>query len=137
MYGPDVPLEPDDPVAVDDHVVVAAEAGDRPAHREVRRVVDVQLVDLADGRRADADGDGALPDHRGEALALGRGQRLRVADALDPVAAGLHDHGRRDDRAARRRDTDLVDPGDAGEALVPETALMAEGRDDDGHRPSG
>ena len=134
---PDLGLEPDDPVAVDDDVVVAAEPGDRPAHREVRGVVDVELVDLADGGGADADRDGPLPDQRREALALGHRQGLRVAHAGDAVAAGLHDHGRRDDRAAGRCDPDLVDARDAGQALVPEAALVAEGRDDDGHRAQG
>src|SRR3954470_9915524 len=40
-----------------------------------------------------------------------------------------------DDRTGGRRDSDLVDADDAHEALVPETALMAEGRDDRSHRP--
>ena len=52
---PDVRLEPGDPVAVDEHVLVAADPGDRAAHREVRGVIDVELVDLADRRGADAD----------------------------------------------------------------------------------
>ena len=59
VYGPTWRLEAGDPVAVDEDVVVAADPRDRPAHREVRRVVDVELVDLADRRRADADRDGA------------------------------------------------------------------------------
>ena len=86
-------------------------------------------------RGPDADRDGPRPDDRGEPLALGRGQRLRVADARDPVAARPHDHGGRDDRAAGRRDADLVDADDPRESLVPEAALVAEGRDD--RRPSG
>jgi hypothetical protein len=53
------------------------------------------------------------------------------------VAPGLHDHRRGDDSSAGRCDADLIDPDDAGETLVPETAFVAEGRDDDGHRPSG
>jgi hypothetical protein len=118
-------------------VVVAAEPGDRPAHREVGRVVDVQLVDLADRRRTDADGRCPGPDDRSKALALGHRQGLRVADAGDSMAAGLHDHGRGDDGTAGRSDTDLVDTRDAGEAIVPEAALVAKGRDDDGHRMSG
>ena len=137
VYGPTCCLEAGDPVAVDDDVLVAAEPRDRAAHREVGRVVDVQLVDLADRRGADADRDGAAPDDRGEPLALGHRQGLRVAHAGDPVAAGLHDHGRGDDGAARRGDPDLVDADDPGQALVPEAALVAEGRDDDGHRRSG
>ena len=64
-------------------------------------------------------------------------QRLRVADARDPVTAGPHDHGRCDDRAAGRRDADLVDADDPDEALVPESALVAEGRDDGSHRALG
>ena len=62
------------------------------------------------------------------------GQGLRVADAGDPVAARPHDHGRRDDGATGRRDADLVDADDPLEALVPETALVAEGGDDRSHR---
>ena len=82
----------------------------------------------------DADRDGPGADQRGEALALGRRQGLGVAHAGDPVAAGPHDHGRRDDGAAGRGDADLVDADDPDEPLVPEAALVAEGGDDDGHR---
>ena len=109
-------------------------AGDRSSHGQVGRVVDVQLVDLADRRGAHADGDGAAADDRFEALALGRGQGLGVADAGDPVAARLHDHGRGDDGAASRRDPDLVDADDACQPVTPQAALVAEGRDDGGHR---
>jgi hypothetical protein len=52
------------------------------------------------------------------------------------VTAGLHDHSRGDDRAAGRSDADLVDARDPFVPGVPEAALVAEGRDDDGHRPS-
>ena len=78
---PDLGLEARDPVAVDEDVVVATEPGDRPAHREVGRVVDVELVDLADRRRADTDGDGPRADERREALALGR---ERVLESRTP-----------------------------------------------------
>jgi len=78
-----------------------------------------------------------FPDQRGKPLALRGAEGLGVADAGDPVAARIHDHGRRDDRAARGRDADLIDTGDTGQALVPQAALVAEGRDDDGHRSSG
>jgi hypothetical protein len=50
------------------------------------------------------------------------------------VAARLHDHGRGDDGSARGRHADLVDTGDADEALVPQAAFLAESRDSDGHR---
>jgi hypothetical protein len=53
------------------------------------------------------------------------------------MTAGLHDHGRGDDSSARRRNTDLVDARDAGVTVVPEATLVAEGRNDDGHRSSG
>ena len=55
---PDLRLEARDPVAVDQDVLVATDACDRPAHGQVGGVVDVELVDLADGRGADADRDG-------------------------------------------------------------------------------
>ena len=81
VYGPTCALEVADPQPVDQHVVVTAEPRDGPAHREVRRVVDVQPVDVRDGRGAHADGDGPTADDRGEPLALGGRQRLGVADA--------------------------------------------------------
>ncbi len=64
-------FEPGDPVAVDQDVIVAAKPGNRPAHRQVGRVVDVELVDLADrcGTHADRHGTGA--DQGRETLALG------------------------------------------------------------------
>ena len=133
----DLGLEAHDPVAIDDHVIVAAEARDRPAHREVRRVVDVQLVDLADRRSPDADRHRPRPDDRRELLALGHRQGLGVADARDPMTARLHDHGRGDDGPAGRGHADLIDARDAEVTVVPEPAFVAEGRDDDGHRPSG
>ena len=74
---------------------------------------------------------------RAGVLALGRGQRLRIAHARDPMTAGLHDDGRGHDRPARRGHADLVDAGDASQSLVPQAALMAKGRDDRAHRPSG
>jgi hypothetical protein len=51
------------------------------------------------------------------------------------MTAGPHDHGSRDDRAACRCDPDLIDAHDADDALVPESALVAKGRDDRSHRP--
>src|ERR671931_1606303 len=44
---PDLLLETYDPVTVDDDVLMAAQTRDRAAHREMRGVVDVELVDLA------------------------------------------------------------------------------------------
>ncbi len=44
---PDLGLEAGDPIAIDQHVLVTTEAGDRASHREVGRVVDVEPVDLA------------------------------------------------------------------------------------------
>ena len=56
-YGPTCRLEPGDPVAVDEDVLVVADAGDRASHGEMGGVVDVELVDLADRCGADADRD--------------------------------------------------------------------------------
>src|SRR5262245_61874195 len=74
-------LETLDPVAVDQDVVVAAEAGDGAAHREVRRVVDVDRVDLADGGGPNPNGDRAAANDRSKPIALLGGEGLRVADA--------------------------------------------------------
>ena len=60
--------------------------------------------------------------------------RLRVPDAVDPVAVGRHDHGRGDDRAGRGGDADLVHAHDAARAIPPQGAFPAERGDDDGHR---
>jgi hypothetical protein len=53
------------------------------------------------------------------------------------MTAGLHDHRRGDDGAARRGYPDLVDPRDPHATVVPEPAFMAEIRDDEGHGSSG
>ena len=78
-------FEAGDPVAVDEDVLVAADVRDRAAHRQVRGVIDVELVDLADRRRPDPDRHRPRPDDRRETLALRRGQRLGVADARDAM----------------------------------------------------
>jgi hypothetical protein len=103
----------------------------------MRGVIDVELVDLADRRGADADGHRPRPDHRGEAFTLAGRERLRVPDARDPMTARTHDHGRRDHGPTGRCDADLVHADDPGQALVPESALVAEGRDDRSHRRLG
>ena len=128
-------LEPGDPVAIDEDVLVATHARDRAAHRQVGRVIDIELIDLADRRRAHTDRDRTGADERGKTLALGGRQRLGIANARDPVTARTHDHRGRDDRAAGRRHADLVHSDDPDEPVVPEAALMAEGRDDRSHRP--
>ncbi len=130
-------LEVGDPVAVDEDVLVAADPGDRPAHREMGGVVDVEPVDLGDGRGADADRHGPPANQRLEPLALGHREGLRVADAGDPMAAGPHDDRGGDDRATGRGDADLVDADDAFEAVTPEAALETERGDDDRHRRLG
>src|SRR3954451_7764412 len=51
---PDSSLEAGDPVAVDEDVLVPTDLPDGPPHREMGRVVDVELVDLTNGCRAGA-----------------------------------------------------------------------------------
>ena len=123
-------LEAGDAVAIDEHVLVTAQPADRATHRQVRRVVDVQAIDLGDRGRADADGDCASPDHGIELLALGLGQCLRVADAGDALAARLHDHRGRHHGPTRRRNADLVDAGDPVDPRIPEVAFAAEAWND-------
>ena len=129
-----VTLEAGNSQPVDEDVVVSAEPGDRPTHREVGRVIDVQLVDLAHGGCADADGDGPAPDDRGEPFTLCGREGLRIADACDPAAVGRHDDGRRDDRTGRGSDPDLIDTGNPPRALGPERSLEAEAGYTRGHR---
>ena len=82
----------------------------------------------------DADRDRATPDDGGQPLALERGHRLGVPDALDPVAVRGHDHGRGDHRAGGGGDADLVHAHDAARAIPPQGAFPAERGDDHGHR---
>jgi hypothetical protein len=103
----------------------------------MRGVVEVELIDLPNRRGPDPDRNRASPNDRRESIPLSHRERLRIADSRDPMTPGSHDDRRRDDGPACRRDADLVDSGDPGQALVPEAALVAEGRDDDGHRASG
>jgi hypothetical protein len=97
-------------------------------------VVDVELVDLADGRRSEADRDRPPADDRCEPLALRRGERLGVTHARDAVAARSHDHGRGDDSAAGGSDADLVHADHPRDAVAPVRALESQGRDDHRHR---
>src|SRR6266566_6535852 len=131
---PDVLFEPDDPIAIYEHMLLAADPGDRPTHREMRGVVDVKAIDLGDRCGPDTDGHRTGANERGESLALGHGERLRVTNARNAMAAGPHDDRRGDDGATRRGDTDLVDTDDAGQAIAPQMALEAERRDGDRHR---
>ena len=80
-YGPTCCSKPSHAQAVDEDVVVGAELGDGPAHREVGGVVDVQPVDLDDRGRAHADRDRTPAHDRRQRLALGGRQGLRVTDA--------------------------------------------------------
>jgi hypothetical protein len=115
-------------------MLMVADAGDGASHGEVRSVVDVELVDLANRGRAHADRERAPPDERGEPFALRRRERLGIAHTGDPVAAGTHDDRRRDDRAAGRGHADLVDADHPDEPVVPESAFVAKGGDDRSHR---
>ena len=109
-------------------MIAIPDSRDRPPHCEVRGVVDVQLIDLANRSRAHADGNRPPPDDRNETFSLQGGQGLGIADARNPAAIGRHDHRRGDNCAARRCDTHLVDPGDARHTRVPKGPLARQGR---------
>ena len=64
-------IEYDDPIAVDENMVVTADSGDRPAHRQMRGVVDVEAIDLGDRGCSHPDGNRPRADERGESVALG------------------------------------------------------------------
>ena len=100
VYGPTWRLEAGDPIAVHEHVIVAAQPRDRAAHREVGGVVDVESRrSRGPTPRPRPTADGCAADDRREPLALARRERLGVADPGDPMASGPHDHGRGHDTA--------------------------------------
>ncbi len=127
-------LEMGDAQAVDEHMIVLADLGDRTAHGQVGGVIDVQAIDLGHRGGADADRDGPAPYDRGETLALLCGQRLRVAHARDTPSARRHDHGCRDDGTTRGRDADLVDTDDSLGPCGPKDTLPPDGRGDRAQR---
>jgi hypothetical protein len=128
-----VRLEVGDAVPIDQHMVVPAQPGDRPTHREMGRVIDVQLVDLAHRRGAHADRHRAAADDGRQPFPLELGHHLGVPHAGDALAVRRHDDRRGDDRAARRCDPHLIDPGDPSRTRQPEAVLEGESGDVD-HR---
>ena len=88
-------------------------------------MVDVQTVDLADVRRADADACRRRTNLAGDPLPLGGIELLRVVHAQDFDAGREHDR-RGDYRSGQRTDADLVNSGDVPQAGVPKYALEVE-----------
>jgi len=123
------------PSTIDQHMIrFHRKSTDSAHHRANRCMIDVQAIDFGDRCRTDTDGDGSRTDDRGEPVALGHREGLRIANAGDPMAARPHDDRGRDNRATGGGDADLIDTDDAGEAIAPQGALEAERRDDDRHR---
>jgi hypothetical protein len=86
----------------------------------MRGVVDVEAIDLGDRCGPDPYGDRTGANERGESLALGHRERLRVTNTRNAMATGPHDDRRSDDSSTCRGDTDLVDTDDAGQAIAPQ-----------------
>ena len=86
-------------------------ASSRPAHREQRRLQDVQRVDLGGVRPADAPGEAARADLAAPVPRAPPGrEHLRVGEARDRVAR-VEDDGRGDDRPGQRSAPRFVDAG--------------------------
>src|SRR6185312_7063519 len=87
----------------------------RAAHRDEGRLQDVDALDLAHARRADADFNRALPDHQREFIALLEAELFRIVElvaqpARDPPA--VEDHGGRNHRPGERAAPRFVDAAD-------------------------
>src|SRR4051812_37788293 len=75
-------------------------------------MIDVDAIDLANGRRANAHAHGGLEDPRREALPLGGVEPFGIIDATDRPLIGRHDDGTCDDGARERAPSDFIDPSD-------------------------
>jgi len=121
-----VVLEAHDLSPIDQDVLVVVDAAEGPAHGEVCGVIDVEPLDLGDGRRADAPRDDTLLDLTDEGFPLLRGQGLGIANAGDLVAVGPDEHRGRHHRCAERSHAHFVDSDDAQPSLLPEASLGAQ-----------
>src|SRR5688500_237595 len=117
----------EDALAVDEHPVVLTDLPERPLHRDVARVVDVQPVDLRHGRGADADSRDAPADLRHQLLALDAREDLRIVHAPDELHVRGHETRGRDDGPRERGHAHFVDADDAQQPLGPEGFLLIEG----------
>jgi len=96
----------------------------RLAHRQARRLENVDTVDQLDIRDPDADGDGTFEDSMVDALPLSGCEALGVVDSLDGAGVRENDGGG-DDRSGKWPAASLVDAGDLPMAGRPECILRA------------
>ena len=82
----------------------------RAAHREQRRLQDVERIDLGSISPAHAEAQAPGADAARERLAHRRRQQLRIREPRN-TGSGRKDDGRRDHRSCERPAAGLVDPG--------------------------
>ena len=100
----------------------------RAPHRRQRRLVDVDVIDLAGIGGGHRPGDRVAHDALEEALALGGRHELGIADAGNVAVRVQHDR-RRHDRPGQTAAPDLVHAGHVAEADASQRVLQrAHGR---------
>jgi hypothetical protein len=88
-----------------------AKLSNRAPNRESAGVVDIQPIDLTDGRSPKADADRASQDLDGEFPTFGCTHGLGVRDAIDSGGVRVHDDGACDNGARKRAPSDFVNSG--------------------------
>ena len=88
----------------------------------MRRLADVDEIDLVHARFADADGNGAVEDAHISFLARFRLHDFRIVEAFGNFFP-IEDHSRRDHRARERPAARFVDAGDGAGACFEHTRL--------------
>jgi hypothetical protein len=92
------------------------EAGDGVEHGKAGGLVDVDVVDGGGVDFCDGDGESEGLNFREEALSLGCGELLGVAEALE-CGFSREDDGSGDDGTEEGSATDFIDPGDESGSL--------------------
>src|SRR5437762_4170908 len=97
-------------------------------HGEDRCAADVQPVDLAHARGADAHGERARPHHAHQTRAAPGREQLRVTQAADDLAIRWKHHGRGHHRTGEGTAACFIDTGDESAPRLPERDLALERR---------
>ena len=110
--------------AVDQYVArLRSEGRHGAAHGLEARLVDVERIDLGDGRQADANGDRHPPNLRLDPFAHVSAERLGIVEILDQRLARQND-GRGHHRTGKRSHADLIDASDRCDSHLLEQSLV-------------
>src|SRR5206468_1455728 len=110
--------------SVDDNVIGRhGKTSQRATHREHARLQDVEAIDLAYRRGADADSDRIRENFSDDLLAFFLGELLRVVDARHRATLRRHHNGTCDNGAREGTPSNFIDSSDQRTMLDAEITL--------------